>query len=544
MRNPLPLFKSERTLCCVFGCNSRLNFKTNDVTLFHQLPFACNKEFLLKWVNAIKLPQKISKHMMVCSRHFKLEDYTRIDGVKELKPEAVPSENLPHVWRNKFHPRDYGRLIKILEFRGIGRLRLCFEAKLARQIRKAERKRKEKKLKGRINQQRVGVSEEKSNEQPQHLDHFPTIVRDSFTYDSSNPVTNQEHSLTSEIDIKEEPLSDNENEDTIHEEETVEEMLAKMNEEPADESQEQMLDNGNDKLGFENEESLWDSLLCNICGEEDCEGHEEDKFECAPCGKQFRTSRQLNAHNLSHFEYRRRGHPFDKEAICKVCNKVLSTKVSLNEHMLSHSNDKQYVCMLCDKPFRHKASLVMHINSHTIHPNHRCKMCGVCFSDAEELDRHVRKHKVLMREYTCRECGQQFRSKQACWAHLNSHMRARSKPGLSCDVCGRVLSTKATLKEHMFIHSGEKPFECQLCGRKIRHRANFIIHVQGHSLGQPHLCSLCGMGFAKKSELCSHTAAEHPEDRPFLCIICGMRFRTETRFFRHAISHDAQLEEV
>lgn len=53
--------------------------------------------------------------------------------------------------------RDYGRLIKILEFRGIGRLRLCFEAKLARQIRKAERKRKEKKLKERLNQQVISI---------------------------------------------------------------------------------------------------------------------------------------------------------------------------------------------------------------------------------------------------------------------------------------------------------------------------------------------------------------------------------------------------
>lgn len=43
--------------------------------------------------------------------------------------------------------RDYGRLIKLLEFRGIGRLRLCFEAKLGRRLRKAERKEKIKALK-------------------------------------------------------------------------------------------------------------------------------------------------------------------------------------------------------------------------------------------------------------------------------------------------------------------------------------------------------------------------------------------------------------
>lgn len=67
--------------------------------------------------------------------------------------------------------------------------------------------------------------------------------------------------------------------------------------------------------------------------------------------------------------------------------------------------------------------------------------------------------------------------------------------------------------------------------------------VSGHSLGQPHICHLCGMGFAKKMELQSHTAAEHPEDRPYLCTICGIRFRSETRFLKHAVSHDAHLED-
>ncbi|KAL1132822.1 hypothetical protein AAG570_010774 [Ranatra chinensis] len=214
------------------------------------------------------------------------------------------------------------------------------------------------------------------------------------------------------------------------------------------------------------------------------------------------------------------------------------------ETTLIHSGEKPHICMLCDKAFRHKANLVQHVNTHTLINNFRCKVCRQLFYSVEELDRHVRKHRVMKKEYSCRECGLNFRTKTACWAHLNQHARGGAKSGLPCQVCGRVLSTKATLKEHMFIHSGEKPFECLLCGKKIRHRANFIIHVQGHSLGQPHVCLNCGVSFPKRSELNSHVAAEHPEDRPYNCIICGMRFRTETRFHKHAVTHDATLEDA
>ncbi|CAB0003699.1 unnamed protein product, partial [Nesidiocoris tenuis] len=58
--------------------------------------------------------------------------------------------------------------------------------------------------------------------------------------------------------------------------------------------------------------------------------------------------------------------------------------------------------------------------------------------------------------------------------------------GYPCDVCGRVLSTRITLKEHVARHSKEKPYECQLCGRQIRSKMDFLLHVQGHTLGLPH----------------------------------------------------------
>jgi uncharacterized Zn-finger protein len=37
-----------------------------------------------------------------------------------------------------------------------------------------------------------------------------------------------------------------------------------------------------------------------------------------------------------------------------------------------------------------------------------------------------------------------------------------------CEICNKHLSSKQNLKEHMFIHSGEKPFVCDQCGASYR----------------------------------------------------------------------------
>lgn len=58
--------------CCVPQCNS-VNNKNRNLK-FHQFP----KDVMLKkkWVIATKSGKKPSKYAKVCSKHFKLSDYT------------------------------------------------------------------------------------------------------------------------------------------------------------------------------------------------------------------------------------------------------------------------------------------------------------------------------------------------------------------------------------------------------------------------------------------------------------------------------------
>ncbi|KAF6207228.1 hypothetical protein GE061_018468 [Apolygus lucorum] len=539
----MTMYKSPTTVCCVSDCSSRITFRNK--SQFFGFPkknsSVGGSQLLQRWIEALKITKKLTRHMKVCQRHFKDEDFTDQGGKKVLKHDAVPSNFLPTIWRNKFHPRDYGKLIKLLEMRGIGRLRLCFEAKLGRKIRKSMNvKKKSNKAKKpvKMNGEAVILNGDAKNGGTDDVELVPTTGEGGSATQATVPapipvVQTSADPFTSEIDIKDEPFSDHE--------ETIEEMLAKMNDEPI-EPKEKSTD-----FNKGSADPPIATSSCNTCEKEPCQCKERPKGNhvCNVCGNGFDTEKLLSSHQLTHQQTG--GDKAKVDIACEICMIGFGSTQQLEEHnktLHSKPPPRPYVCILCNESFKAKTILMEHVAKHAIINNFQCKVCSGFFPNKDDLDSHFRGHRIMRREYSCRECKAVLKTRAACWDHLNLHLRGRSKAvGIPCEVCGRILSTRITLKEHMLIHSGEKPFECQLCGRKIRHRVNFLLHVQGHTLGLPHQCSTCGMSFNKKSELNLHVSNEHPEQKDYDCSICGIKFKTESRFLKHAVSHDARLEE-
>lgn len=80
------------------------------------------------------------------------------------------------------------------------------------------------------------------------------------------------------------------------------------------------------------------------------------------------------------------------------------------------------------------------------------------------------------RMYACSKenCFKSFRSEAAYEEHMSSHeneMKDAPK-NFACSKCDRVLATKQSLKEHMFIHFEKKPFRCSEigCGKMFRQK--------------------------------------------------------------------------
>jgi uncharacterized Zn-finger protein len=49
-----------------------------------------------------------------------------------------------------------------------------------------------------------------------------------------------------------------------------------------------------------------------------------------------------------------------------------------------------------------------------------------------------------------------------------------------CNVCQKILSSKQNYKEHMYIHSGLKPYSCGDCGMLFRQGSQLCAHKRIH----------------------------------------------------------------
>lgn len=75
-----------------------------------------------------------------------------------------------------------------------------------------------------------------------------------------------------------------------------------------------------------------------------------------------------------------------------------------------------------------------------------------------------------------------------------------------CPVCGVYFTN---LKNHLKVHTKERPFQCDICEKKFTQKINLTVHYRSHTGERPYKCKKCDKAFTQKGNLDTHVNKHH-----------------------------------
>ncbi|XP_055640746.1 zinc finger protein 568-like isoform X2 [Toxorhynchites rutilus septentrionalis] len=109
----------------------------------------------------------------------------------------------------------------------------------------------------------------------------------------------------------------------------------------------------------------------------------------------------------------------------------------------------------------------------------------------------------------------------------------------TCDICGKMCTTRTKLKIHRNSHLKITPFKCPMenCLKAFKSKIGLDEHVAKHTGNYPISCDICGKGFLNQSYLTAHQRT-HSQEKTFRCNICKQAtFKTKKSLIDHKNRH-------
>ncbi|XP_029282422.1 zinc finger E-box-binding homeobox 2a isoform X3 [Cottoperca gobio] len=118
-----------------------------------------------------------------------------------------------------------------------------------------------------------------------------------------------------------------------------------------------------------------------------------------------------------------------------------------------------------------------------------CPYCDRGYKRLTSLKEHIKyRHEKNEESFACPLCADTFGHRTQLERHMTTHKPAREQPPpplsegagnrkFKCSECGKAFKYKHHLKEHLRIHSGEKPYECSNCKKRFSHSGSYSSHI-------------------------------------------------------------------
>ncbi|XP_045051473.2 zinc finger protein 764 isoform X2 [Desmodus rotundus] len=186
-------------------------------------------------------------------------------------------------------------------------------------------------------------------------------------------------------------------------------------------------------------------------------------------------------------------------------------------------------------PHRGRPPLFAHPPVPRADQRHGCYLCGKSFAWRSTLVEHLYTH-TGEKPFSCPDCGKGFGQASSLSKHRAIHRGERPH---RCPNCGRAFTQRSALTTHLRVHTGEKPYRCADCGHCFSQSSALYQHQRVHSGETPFPCPDCGRAFAHASDLRRH-GRTHTGEKPYPCPDCGRCFRQSSEMAAHRRTHSGE----